>query len=114
MSQEPRARQQEQDAKSQTPDAKCGKINSYQTKMEENQNGTDILKKKRQKPDAKSQMPRARCQSYMAQKSEKSQIQMGHPWNQHLTSRLSLLMIFWCQSEQLIFFENLVSPLPDQ
>ena len=44
---------------SQEPDAKSGKITSYQTKMEENQNGTDILKKKRQKPDAKSQMPRA-------------------------------------------------------
>ena len=81
MSQEPRARQQEQDAKSQTPDAKCGKINSYQTKMEENQNGTDMLKKKRQEPDAKSQMPK------LHGKSEKSQIQ-------HLTPKLSLLMIF--------------------
>merc|ERR1711879_22686 len=47
-----------------------------------------------QEPDTKSHAPRATCQSYMAQKLEKSQIQMGHPWNQHLTSRLSLLMIF--------------------
>ena len=39
-------------------------------------------------PDAKSQMPK------LHGKSEKSQIQMGHPWNQHLTPKLSLLMIF--------------------
>ena len=41
-----------------------------------------------QEPHAKSQMPK------LHGKSEKSQIQMGHPWNQYLTSRHSLLMIF--------------------
>ena len=41
-----------------------------------------------QEPHAKSQMPK------LHGKSEKSQIQMGHPWNQYLTSRHSLLIIF--------------------
>ena len=57
---------------------------------------------RRQEPNTKSQTPRARHQEPHAKsqmpklhgKSEKSQIQMGHPWNQYLTSRHSLLMIF--------------------
>ena len=86
-SQTPRARHQEPDAKSrsQEPDAKG-----------------QTPRARRQEPDTKSQTPRARPQEPHAKsqmpklhgKSEKSQIQMGHPWNQYLTSRHSLLMIF--------------------
>ena len=105
--QEPRARRQEPDAKSQTlksqrsrarhqePDAK---IHKPRTRRQESDAKSQRSRARHQEPDAKSQMPK------LHGKSEKSQIQMGHPWNQHLTPKLSLLMIFWCHSEQHIIF----------
>ena len=73
-----RARGQEPDTKSQTPRS----IN------QEPDAKSQTLRARGQEPDAKSQMPK------LHGKSEKSQIQVGHPWNQHLTPKLSLLMIF--------------------
>ena len=45
---------------------------------------------------------------------EKSQFQMGHPWNQHLTSRLSKLMIFNVTVHSFYFSEKLKLPLPEE
>ena len=88
----PRTRRQESDAKSQRsrarhqePDAK---IQRPRTRRQESDAKSQRSRARHQEPDAKSQMPK------LHGKSEKSQIQMGHPWNQHLTPKLSLLMIF--------------------
>ena len=71
MSQTPRARHQELDAKSLMP----------RVRRQEPEVKSQTPRARRQEPDAKSQMPK------LHGKSEKSQIQ-------HLTPKLSLLMIF--------------------
>ena len=72
-------------AKSLEPDAKN---QTARARRQESDAKSQRSRARHQEPDAKSQMPK------LHGKSEKSQIQMGHPWNQHLTPKLSLLMIF--------------------
>ena len=65
MSQTPRARHQEPDAKSrsQEPDAKS---QTPRVRSQEPEVKSQTPRPRRQEPDTKNHMPRARCQSYMA------------------------------------------------